>query len=124
MAAFGAEKTVRDLLKEADIEVYGQRPWDIQVKDSRFYERVLSQASLGLGESYVEGWWEVESIDGLVERMLRAALEKKVKGNLAPPFRRCSGGSPTGNRGHAPTRSAANITTWATTCIPPCWTSV
>jgi len=82
MAATGAEKIVRDLLKEAEIEVYGQQPWDIQVKDSRFYERVLSEATLGLGESYVDGWWEVESIDSMVERMLRAGLERKVKGNL------------------------------------------
>lgn len=82
MAGSGAEATVRNLLKEAGVEVYGHNPWDIQVKDSRFYERVLRETSLGLGESYVDGWWEVESLDGLIERMLRAGLEKRVTGNL------------------------------------------
>ncbi|GAP15950.1 cyclopropane-fatty-acyl-phospholipid synthase [Longilinea arvoryzae] len=82
MAAHRAEETVRRLFKEAGIQIYGKNPWDIQVKDSRFYERVLRDASLGLGESYVDGWWEVESIDGMVERMLRARLDKKVRGDV------------------------------------------
>ncbi len=30
------------------------------VKHSDFYKRVLGSASLGLGESYMDGWWEVE----------------------------------------------------------------
>lgn len=78
----GAEKTVRDLLHEAGVEVYGKKPWDIQVRDSRFYERVLANASLGLGESYMDGWWEVESIDGMIERLLRAGLDRRVLGGL------------------------------------------
>jgi cyclopropane-fatty-acyl-phospholipid synthase len=82
MARFGAEETVRNLFKEAGVEVYGEQPWDIQVKDSRFYERVLRETSLGLGESYVDGWWEAGSIDGMVERLLRASLNRRVKGNL------------------------------------------
>ena len=42
--------------------------WDIQVVDSRFYERVLRDSALGLGEAYMDGWWEVESVDQLVDR--------------------------------------------------------
>ena len=35
------ERYVRDLLKRADVEINGTRPWDIQVKDSRFYPRLF-----------------------------------------------------------------------------------
>ena len=52
-----SEKVIRELLSLADIEVNGINPWDIQVHDKRFYDRVLSDASLGLGESYMDGWW-------------------------------------------------------------------
>lgn len=82
MTSLRAEETVRDLFKEAGIEVYGTDPWDIQVRDSRFYERVLRETSLGLGESYMDGWWDVESIDGMIDRMLRANLDRRVRGNL------------------------------------------
>jgi len=33
----GAEKTIRDLLALADIQVGGNRPWDIQVHNPEFY---------------------------------------------------------------------------------------
>jgi hypothetical protein len=51
-----AERTVRDLLALANIEIDGPNPWDIKVHDSQFYARVLSNAALGLGESYMDGW--------------------------------------------------------------------
>ncbi len=46
-----SEKIVRDLLQTADIQANGDRPWDIQVRDDRFYDRILRDASLGLGEA-------------------------------------------------------------------------
>ncbi len=50
------EKTLKDILSLADIEINGSNPWDIQVHNKKFYKRVLSEAELGLGESYMEGW--------------------------------------------------------------------
>lgn len=81
MAADKSEAAVRDLLSLADVGVNGSNPWDIQVHDARFYARVLRDSSLGLGESYMDGWWDTQSIDGLVDRLLRARLNKKVTGN-------------------------------------------
>jgi len=43
---------VHELLETADIAINSDRPWDIQVHDERFYERVLRDASLGLDEAY------------------------------------------------------------------------
>ncbi|MTH46720.1 cyclopropane fatty acyl phospholipid synthase [Intestinirhabdus alba] len=72
----------RDLLREAGVEINGKRATDIQVKDNRFYKRVLQQGSLGLGESYMDGWWDCESLDGFMTLLLQADLESAVRGNL------------------------------------------
>lgn len=64
----------------ADVQFNGSRPWDIQVHHPDFYKRVLHNGSLGLGESYVEGWWDCPSIDELFDRGLRAALHEKLTG--------------------------------------------
>ena len=75
------EKTVRNLLSYADIEINGGRPWDIQVHNPRFYQRVLSETALGLGESYMDGWWDCEALDEFINKVLRAKLESRVSGN-------------------------------------------
>jgi cyclopropane-fatty-acyl-phospholipid synthase len=73
-----SEIIIRELLETAGINPNGKNAWDIQVHDPRFYERVLSDASLGLGETYMDGWWDCESIDEMVNRILLARLDEKV----------------------------------------------
>lgn len=82
-AAPGAERLTRDLLALADIQVNGSRPSDIRVHDSRFFSRLLSQGSLGLGESYMDGWWDCEDLRGFVFRATRAGLREKAPRNLS-----------------------------------------
>jgi cyclopropane-fatty-acyl-phospholipid synthase len=79
MHATRTEQTVRELLSMADIEVGGGRPWDMEVRDDGVYRRLLTRASLGLGETYVDGGWNCERVDELVSRVLRAGLEKRVR---------------------------------------------
>lgn len=81
MAASRSESVIRELLASAGIEIDGSRPWDLQVTDSRFYDRVLREVELGFGEAYMDGWWECEAIDQLVERIFLADLPSKLKGN-------------------------------------------
>ena len=76
------KQTIQDLLAPIDIEINGHRPWDIQVKDEEFYRRVFREGSLGLAESYMEGWWECASLDEFFYRLFKADLEKKIKSNL------------------------------------------
>jgi len=76
-----SEKIMQDLLLMADIELDGNDPWDIQIKDERFFDRVLQDSSLGLGESYMDGWWECFAIDEFINRVLRARLDQKVRNN-------------------------------------------
>jgi cyclopropane-fatty-acyl-phospholipid synthase len=72
------ERTARELLALAGVEVNGGNPWDIQVRDSRFFPRVLDQGGLGLGESYMDRWWDCEQIDELICRILKADLSSRV----------------------------------------------
>ena len=78
----GAKEFIERILNEAGIEIGGENPWDIQVKDERFYGRVLRDGALGLGESYMDEWWDVESLDEFIKRLLLSKVEKKVKKNL------------------------------------------
>ena len=73
------KKKYRALLEKADIKINGDRPWDIQVHDEALYKRVLLQGSLGLGEAYMDGWWECERIEQMVQRIFQANIYGDVK---------------------------------------------
>ncbi len=66
-----SERIVKGILDKVGISINGNEPWDIKVNDNRFYARVLGQGSLGLGESYMDGWWNCQNLDQFVERMLQ-----------------------------------------------------
>jgi cyclopropane-fatty-acyl-phospholipid synthase len=75
----GTSRTrVEELLAPADVVINGERPWDIKVHDDRLYNRVLAQGSLGVGEAYMDGWWDCDKLDEMFHRVLRADIEKKV----------------------------------------------
>ena len=40
---------ISSILKLADVELDGSRPWDINVHNQKFYKRLLSDGALGLG---------------------------------------------------------------------------
>ncbi|QZN97437.1 cyclopropane fatty acyl phospholipid synthase [Symbiopectobacterium purcellii] len=79
-------RIVHALLAIADIKINGSRPFDIRVRNPDFYKRVLREGSLGLGESYMDGWWECERLDCFFRRILRAGLEKKAPHHLKDIF--------------------------------------
>lgn len=74
----GARDALQEILEEADIQINGNRPWDLRVHDERFYRRVLSGGSLAAGEAYMDGWWDSEALDELFYRILRAGLDRHV----------------------------------------------
>jgi cyclopropane-fatty-acyl-phospholipid synthase len=73
-----AAKKVAEMFALAGIEIGGDHPWDLQVHDERFYQRLLSYGSLAAGESYMDGWWNAEALDELCTRVHRANLADKV----------------------------------------------
>ena len=74
---------LRDLFALADIRVDGERPWDLRVRNDRFYPRVLTGGTLALGESYMDGWWECEALDEMLLRAIRARLSQRLPMDLA-----------------------------------------
>ena len=82
------ESILREWLQPTGIAFGGPNPWDIQVKDPRFYSRVMRDQNLGLGESYMEEWWDCEQIDEMIFRLLRAGLEARAYGNAKALLRR------------------------------------
>ncbi|MEN8258541.1 MAG: cyclopropane fatty acyl phospholipid synthase [Thermodesulfobacteriota bacterium] len=68
-----------ELLSCADVRINGERSWDLQVHNEKFYSRTLAQGSFGLGESYVDGWWDCNRLDEFFHLILRAKLYEKVK---------------------------------------------
>lgn len=74
-----AKGKVSQLLRSADIEIGGARPWDIQVHDERLYQRVLAEGTLGAGESYMDGWWDADQLDELFARALRIRFDRQIR---------------------------------------------
>jgi cyclopropane-fatty-acyl-phospholipid synthase len=65
---------IESLIQPAGIQINGPNPWDIKVYDSRFYQRLLAQESLGLGESYMDGWWESEKLDEFFFHLIKGGV--------------------------------------------------
>ena len=72
------KEQVEKILSLADVRIGGDREWDITVNDDGFYSRVLRHGSLGLGESYVDGWWDCSALDQLFSRILKAKLDRNA----------------------------------------------
>ena len=66
------------VLAGSGIGLDGANPWDLRVRDERFFGKVLRQGTLGLGEAYVAGWWDCDRLDELVCRALRAGLHLRL----------------------------------------------
>lgn len=73
-----AERVLRGLLEEVGIVVDGPAPHDIRVRDRRFYQHVLGEGSLGLGEAFVDGWWDAEAPDQTLYRILHGGLQDRA----------------------------------------------
>lgn len=74
-----ARRAVEALLADAGIRINGPAPWDLKVHDERFYARVLGGGSLAAGESYMDGWWDVDRLDRFFERVFESGLENRLR---------------------------------------------
>ncbi len=77
-----SEKIAQQLLSIAGITIDGSQPYDIQVHNKRFFDEVIANGSIGLGESYMQKWWDCQALDQFFFRVLSARLDEKVKFNL------------------------------------------
>ncbi|OGT36908.1 MAG: cyclopropane-fatty-acyl-phospholipid synthase [Gammaproteobacteria bacterium RIFCSPHIGHO2_12_FULL_37_14] len=72
------QRYAQNLLQSAGIHLDGNQPWDIQVHHPAFYQRVINEGALGLGESYMDKWWDCQQLDIFFYKILRAGLDAKV----------------------------------------------
>ena len=75
---FNLENTAKKLLSTADIKINGNRAWDIQVHNKKTYRKILTKGSLGLGESYMDSWWDCKNLDQFFEKFLKVKIDKKI----------------------------------------------
>lgn len=72
------KKLTEEILDIAGSKINGSHPWDIHIHNYEFYRRAITEGELGLGESYMDAWWEAEKIDEFVYRALTTQLDEKL----------------------------------------------
>lgn len=66
------------MLRPADIILDGPRAHDVRVNDARMFRRVLANGTLGVGDSYVDGWWDCDALHDMLTRALRADIDARL----------------------------------------------
>ena len=80
-AGWAARKVIA-LLESADVRLDGSRPWDITVHDERLFRRLIVEGSVGLGDAYVDGWWDCAAVDQFVDRLVTADVPRRMAFDL------------------------------------------
>ena len=81
-----AKQVVERILDGSGIVINGPNRWDIQVNNPKFYERIFSHGSVGLGEAFMEGWWDCIALDELFFTIFEKRLDKKIPVDLTTFF--------------------------------------
>lgn len=72
-------KIIVELLRSAGISINGPNPHDIQILDERLFNAVLSHGSLGLGEAYMNGWWDAPRLDQFMFKLMQNNVDDQTK---------------------------------------------
>lgn len=75
---------IKGLLQEVGVIINGPNPWDPQIHNDGFWNRLFAQGSLGLGEAYMDGWWDAADLAEFFNRVLGARIDESIK--LTPVF--------------------------------------
>lgn len=78
MALAQYQSALRGMLERAEVAWNGSNPWDIHVRDPNFAKRVLTQGSLGAGESYMDGQWDCERLDEMLFRVMKSGIDRSL----------------------------------------------
>lgn len=79
MASDRYRQKVQSMLASADVNIDGNRPWDVQVHNPAIYERVVEQGMLGVGEGYMDGWWDCDQLDEMICRAFKTGFHKEIR---------------------------------------------
>ena len=73
------KKIIEEILGLAGVHINGSNPWDIQIHNDEFYRRAITEGELGVGESYMDAWWDVEKVDEFIYKIIRAQIDEKIR---------------------------------------------
>ena len=63
------------LLSPAGIEINGSRPFDVRVLHDAFYDRVMAFHVVDILDAFVDGLWDTDRLDIVVDRVVRHCSE-------------------------------------------------
>ncbi|MFT5111304.1 MAG: cyclopropane-fatty-acyl-phospholipid synthase [Parasphingorhabdus sp.] len=63
---------IENILQSADVRLDGARPWDIKLHDERALASALGRGTLGIGESYMDRWWDCDQLDVMIDKVHRS----------------------------------------------------
>lgn len=69
-----SKEILTSLLEKADIRINGNRPWDVQVHNDELYARVFQSGTMGIGEAYMDGWWDCQELDVMFYKAIMGQL--------------------------------------------------
>ena len=81
------QKITEEILKLAGVKINGSAPWDIQVHDKEFFRKAITESELGVGETYMDCGWDAEKIDELINKILTAKLDEKIRRKFSILFK-------------------------------------
>ena len=75
----GATVQMQALFERGDIVLNGSRPWDPQIHGEEMWTRLYGQGTLGLGEAYMDGLWDVADMAEFFNRVLRSGVAEAIR---------------------------------------------
>ena len=72
-------KTVENLLEAAEIPLGTRDRGAVTFLDERAYEKILGNDTVGIIESYMQGWWDSTDLAFTLEKAMRAGLQNKIR---------------------------------------------
>ncbi len=79
-----ARKLLSDALEKADIKLDGDRPWDVRIHNDALYARILKNGTIGIGEAYMDGWWDCSQMDVMFYKVMTSHLDKRFSYSSLP----------------------------------------
>lgn len=74
-----ARDLAMSLLEAAGIPVNSSEQWSLHVHDERLWDRAIAEQQLGLGEAYMDGWWDSDRVDMLLTKILDFDVQSHLK---------------------------------------------
>jgi len=73
------ETFITGMLDKVGVTVNGPNPWDPQVHDERLWSRIFAQGTLGLGEAYMDGWWDCADLAEFFNKVIGGDIQNKLR---------------------------------------------